>query len=436
MNKLNKQSTRESILNAALMGIEFEFYSNKSLEETHKQLESLLGLPISLEDKAHSEFQPSADHFKMEPDMSGGSGLIEIVTGPMPYRNARIVVIKMLCWIRENGYTTERASIHLNMSFDKKYLEDPTMVLKMNTLKFILTFNEKQVYKFFPNREDSVYAKSIKWVMPKGEAVHFDVNHINPLNFIFPDTKYYGVNFLKKQKNYLEFRYIGGKDYEKRQEDILYMSERFIMQLFKACMYTEFTPEDRIELKYILNKNLPVLEALKDHRNLNKHWPKINILVDLQDDYQVIKVQWDRIKNRVLNLIVNGSLTEGIINYDSDFGFIQVKDGKMPTCFLAENYEFISSELRGNFKNCHFYGCKVEGSDIEMSNFYQATVVKESKVKSSFVHGSCDVVNSYVFGTDGIFKGKMIGGIFREGNIGPHARFDGVEILVSKKINS
>jgi hypothetical protein len=322
------------------------------------------------------------------------------------------------------------------MSFDKKYLEDPMMVSKMNTLKFILGFNEKQVYKFFPNRENSVYAKSIKWVMPKNEAVHFDANHINPLNFIFPDTKYYGVNFLKKEKNYLEFRYVGGKDYEKRQDDILYLSERFILQLYRACMHTEFTPEDKIELKYILNKNLPVIEALKDHRNLNKHWPKINILVDLQDNYQIVKVQWDRIKRRVLDLIVNGSLTEGIINYDSDFGTIQVKDGKMLTCFLAENYEFISSELRGNFINCHFYGSEVEGSDVESSNFYQACRVKESKIKSSFVHGSCEVINSYVFGRDGIFKGKMVGGIFREGNVGQNARFDDVEIVVSKKINS
>ena len=436
MNKLNRQSTRESILNAALMGIEFEFYSNKSLEETRKSLEDLLGVSINLEDKAHSEFQPTADNFKMEPDMSGGKGLIELVTGAMPYRNARIAVIKMLGWIRENGYTNERASIHLNISFDKKYLEDPLMVSKMNTLKFILSFNEKQVYKFFPKRENAVYAKSIKWIMPKHEAVHFNANTITTGNFIFPDTKYYGVNFLKKEKNYLEFRYIGGADYEHRQDDILYLSERFILQLFKACSQPEFTPGDKIELNSILNKNIPVVETLKDHRNLNKYWPKINILVDLQDNYQVIKVQWDRIKRRVLDLILNGSLTEGIINYDSDFGSIQVKDGKLLTCFLAEDYEFINSEVRGNLINCDFYGCNVKGSDIQSCNFYQGTTVKESKVKSSFVHGSCEVINSYVFGTDGIFKGKMIGGIFREGNIGPHARFDDVEVVVSKKINS
>lgn len=436
MDKLSKKSNRESILSASLVGVEFEFYSNKSLEETHKQLESLLGLSISLEDKAHSDFQPSADHFKMEPDMSGGSGLIELVTGALPYRNARITIIKVLGWIRENGYTTDRASIHLNISFNSKYLEDPVMVSKMNTLKFILSFNEKQVFKFFPEREDSVYAKSIKWIMPKSESVNFEANQINTLNFEFPNTKYYGVNFLKKEKNYIEFRYIGGKGYEKRQEDILYLAERFTLQLFYSCVNKDFTPADKIEFRRILAKNKPVIKALKDHRNLNKYWPNINILVDLQDNYQVVKVHWDSIKERVMSLITKGSLTEGIINYDSDFGSIQVKDGRMDTCFWAENYEFISSKLRGTFISCDFYGCEIESSDIETSNFYEATETKESKIKSSFIHGSCELINSYVFGKDTIFKGKMIGGIFREGSIGPFARFEDTEIVTSKKINS
>lgn len=436
MDKLSKKSNRESILNASLVGVEFEFYSNKSLEETHKQLESLLGLSISLEDKAHSDFQPSTDHFKMEPDMSGGSGLIELVTGALPYRNARITIIKVLGWIRENGYTTDRTSIHLNISFNSKYLEDPVMISKMDTLKFILSFNEKQVFKFFPEREDSVYTKSIKWIMPKNESFNFETNQINKLNFEFPNTKYYGVNFLKKEKNYIEFRYIGGKDYEKRQEDILYLANRFVLQLFYSCVNNYFTPEDKIEFKRILAKNKPVVKALKDHRNLNKYWPNINILVDLQDNYQVVKAHWDSIKERVLDLITKGSLTEGIINYDSDFGSIQVKDGRMDACFWAEKYEFISSKLRGTFISCDFYDCEIESSDIETSNFYEATETKESKIKSSFIHGSCELINSYVFGKDTIFKGKMIGGIFREGSIGPFARFEDTEIVTSKKINS
>ena len=123
MQKLNANSDRHSVLNASQIGVEFEFYSNLELEETQKQLSVLLNRKIQLEDKAHSDFQPSAEVFKMEPDMSGGKGLIELVTGAMPYRSARLVIQKVLRWIDQNGYTNDRASIHLNMSFN------PTMAM-------------------------------------------------------------------------------------------------------------------------------------------------------------------------------------------------------------------------------------------------------------------------------------------------------------------
>lgn len=434
MQKLTKDSPRESILNAALMGIEFEFYSNLDLEDTRKKLADLLGRKIRLEDKAHSEFQPSPEEFKMEPDMSGGKGLIELVTGPIPYRNARIMVIKMLNWISENGYTNDRASIHVNLSFDKKYLEDPALISKINVLKFILDFDEQQVYRFFPNREKSAYAKSIKWVMPKWEAYHFDPNQIASNNFKFADTKYYGINFSKKEKNYLEFRYLGGADYEKKAEQILYLTERFLQQMWNAANDPRFTPENKIELQRILNKNRPVMEMLKDYSKVSEHWPKIKILVDLQDTPILIRVHWERFKMRVMDLIVNGSMTEGTINYDSDYGAVQVKDGKFPTVYLLENFEFIDCELAGNLTNCSFYNCRVSGSAVMWGSLYRGTKIKDSKVESSYTHGSCELTNCYVAGRDTMFKGKMIGGIFREGFITNDTRFDGTEVVVSKKI--
>ena len=437
MQKLNKDSSRISVLNGSQIGIEFEFYSNLELEETQKALSKLLNRKIRLEDKAHSDFQPSKEVFKMEPDMSGGAGLIELVTGAMPYRDARLVIIKMLGWIRENGYTTDRASIHLNMSFNPDYLEDKMMISKMNILKFILEFDEKRVYKYFPKRENSTYAKSIKWVMPKHEAFYYNENLISSDNFTFANTKYYGINFEKAQKNYLEFRYIGGKDYEKRQEDILHLAEMFIMSVWKSCFNPVFTPENKIEMKRILQKNAPLMEMLKDHTAVNKHWPKIHILVDLQDHPSVIGVQWNRFKTKVLDLLANGGLEEGVINYDSDYGSVQVKDGKFKVAYLLDGFEFVNCELAGNIENCGIYACKVTGAQILRSNLYQGTEVMDSKVESSFVHGSCTLKNCYVFGKDGIFKGKMEGGIFREGYVGPHARFsDDTEVIVSKKIKT
>lgn len=435
MQKLKSNAHRSEVLNASQMGIEFEFYSNLKLEETQKSVSKLLGRKIKLEDKAHSDFVPSADVFKMEPDMSGGAGLIELVTGPMPYRNARLVIIKMLGWIRENGYTSDRASIHLNMSFNPDYLEDRNMIQHMNVMKFILEFDEARIYKYFPNREDSTYAKSIKWIMPKHEAFYYNENMVNKDNFTFANTKYYGINFEKAQKNYLEFRYLGGKNYEKRADDILHLADGFIMSIWKSCHNPRFSPENKIELKRILKKNEPLTEMLKDYKAVNKHWPKINILVDLQDDPQVIEVQWDRFKKKVLDLLSNGSLEEGIINYDSDYSSIQVKDGKFGAAYLLDGFEFIDCELSGNIENSSIFGGTVNGGQLLRCQLYKGCELIDCKVESSYVHGSCELTNCYVFGRDGIFKGKMKGGIFREGGLSKYARFeDNTEIVVSTKI--
>lgn len=436
MQKLNPKSGTQSVLNSSQIGIEFEFYSNLGLKETQKQLSELLGRKIQLEDKAHSDFQPSAEVFKMEPDMSGGKGLIELVTGAMPYRNARLVIIRMLKWIRENGYTTDRSSIHLNMSFNPDFLENPNMISRMNILKFILDFDEARVYKYFPEREGSTYAKSIKWVMPKQEAFYYNEHLINSDNFVFANTKYYGINFEKSQQNYLEFRYIGGKDYEKREDDILTLADKFIMSIWNSCQSPKFSPENKIELKRILNKNKPLIEMLKDYKAVNKHWPKIHILVDLQDNEQIIEVQWNRFKHKVLELLSNGTMEAGIINYDSDYSQVQVKDGKFKTAYLLDGFDFVDCELLGNIENSEIVGGNVKGAQIKRCNLYKGAEIMDSKVESSFVHGSCTLKNCYVFGRDGIFKGRMIGGIFREGNVGPHARFEDTEVVVSKKIKS
>ena len=436
MQKLNASSDRQSVLNASQIGIEFEFYSNLDLEETQKQLSELLSRKIRLEEKAHSDFQPSAEVFKMEPDMSGGKGLIELVTGALPYRNARIVIQKMLRWIEKNGYTNDRASIHLNMSFNPDYLADKSMISKMNILKFILEFDEARVYKYFPNRKDSTYAKSIKWIMPKHESFYYNENLISSDNFTFANTKYYGINFEKAQKNYLEFRYLGGENYEKRADDILHLGESFIMSVFKSCFNPRFTPENKIELKRILEKNRPLMEMLKDYRAVNKYWKKINILVDLTDNEQVIEVQWERFKLKVLELLSNGAMEEGIINYDSDYSMVQVKDGKFKTAYMLNGFEFIDCELSGNIENSGIYGGTVEGAQLVRSQLYKGCEVKDSKVESSYIHGSCTLTNCFVFGKDTIFKGKMVGGIFREGGVGPYARFDDTEIVVSTKINT
>jgi hypothetical protein len=423
-----------NILKNALVGVEFEFYSNFSAEETAKKIAILLGKKIHVEIKAHSDFEVTQDAFKIEPDMSGGAKLLELVTGALPYYAARLMIINMCAWIDENGYTNDRTSIHLNLSFDKSKIDNKYRISKMNVLKFILDFNEDQVFNFFPKRENSAYAKSIKFVLPKEDTYFFDGMHINSHNFIFPDTKYYGINFDKRHKNYLEFRYVGGADWQKKTTTILYLVDRFLLQIWKSTENNEFSNLNSLELRRIVASNQRVIDARKDWKTIKENWKDVKFTVDLNENPKIVDIYWPVVKDRVMRLFTHGDLLKGHINYDSDSGRIQVANGRLEYCVDIRNYEFVNCFLRGEFTECDIYGSDVNGSDIHYCNFYSGTQINDSKIDGSYVHGSCVAKDCYVYGK-GTFKGTMIGGIFREGTYDKKlAKFNDVEIIKSKTI--
>ena len=100
---------------ASKIGLEFEFFANEGLDEVKRSLSNALNKRIQIEETAHSDFTPSSETFKLEPDNSGGTGMIELVTGPMPFVESKLIIAKTLKWIRENGSTSERCSIHINV---------------------------------------------------------------------------------------------------------------------------------------------------------------------------------------------------------------------------------------------------------------------------------------------------------------------------------
>lgn len=430
MNNLNDSK----ILGNALVGVEFEFFSNKDIETTAKEIAELIGKKIRVKEKAHSDFEVTQDEFKIEPDMSGGAKLMELVTGALPYYAARLMIIKVNQWIDKNGYTTDRSSIHLNLSFDKNKVEDKDRILKMNVLKFILDFNEAQVFKFFPNRENSAYSKSIKFVVPKDDFSFFDGKNINQQNFMYPQTKYYGINFEKRVKNYLEFRYIGGADWHKKTTTILHLIDRFLIQLWNSTGSTRFTELNAIELNKIMSKHQRVIDARRDWQSISKNFKDSSFTVDLSDDPKIVSLYWNNIKEKVSRLFTHGNFSKGHINYDTDSGKVQVQNGKLDYCVELEGYEFINCFLRGELKHCDMFSCQVEGSDVDSCNFYAGSQINSSKLKSCYVHRSAVADDCYVYGK-GAFKGTMNGGIFREGGYSKKATvFNQTEIILSTPI--
>lgn len=415
------------ILSKSLVGVEFEFYSNKDIGTTAKELGILLSKKIRVEDKAHSDFVPTKSEFKIEPDMSGGEKLMELVTGAQPYADARLLIIRVSQWIKANGFTNDRTSIHLNLSFDTDKIENKRRIHSMNVLKFILEFDEDTVFSVFPQRENSAYAKSIKFILPNSEVFHADGDLIDEHNFIFPTSKYYGINFEKRIKNYLEFRYIGGKDWENKTNKILNLLDSFLVQLWSSTESNKFTHMNSLELKGILSKNKRIIDAISDWRVIEKKWKNIEFTVDLNKDIEIIQNFWSGIHKRIIKLFTHGSLKKGHINYDTDTGRVQVKDGELSYCVDIHGYDFIDCDIRGELQQCDLFGGTISDSDITDCNFYNGSKINSSKIKSCYISVDSIVTDGYIYGR-GILKGKMVGGIFREGTYDKkRARFEGTE---------
>jgi len=419
---------------ASKIGLEFEFFANEGMDDVKRSLSNTLNKQIRVEEKAHSEFTPSDEIFKLEPDNSGGSGMIELVTGPMPFVEAKLIIAKTLKWIRENGSTNERCSIHVNVAFDGKKLGTPTNVSSLDIGKFVLNFNENAVYEAFPNRRDSVYAKSIKFIVPLSGMTQPSPGRISWQNYMFVSEKYYGVNFSKLPKNYIEFRYLGGKDYEKKYNTIMNMTEHFVTSLYESLVDPVYNENDIKSLDVILEKHKGIVESYKDYQAFKKKFPKIQLMVDLQTYDQIVETFYPKMREGIFNLLTKAGLKEGKINYDADTGRMQIKDAELMKCFEIKGVDIVDCKVQGNILNCDIFSSELINSSLFESNIFGASDVADSKIEDSYVSKNVMCKDSYVFGVRGVFSGEMNGGIFRKGRATKMAKFENTEIIEIEKI--
>jgi hypothetical protein len=419
---------------ASKIGLEFEFFANEGLDEVKRSLSTVLNKRIQIEEKAHSEFTPSNEVFKLEPDNSGGTGMIELVTGPMPFVESKLIIAKTLKWIRENGSTNERCSIHINIAFDGKKLGTPTNVSNLDIGKFVLNFDENKIYEAFPNRKDSVYAKSIKFIVPLSGMTQPSPERISWKNYMFVSEKYYGVNFSKLPKNYIEFRYLGGKDYEKKYNTIMNLTEHFVLSLYETLMYPKYTDADLKRLDSILEKHSGIVESYKDYQTFKKKFPKIKLMVDLKTYDQIVETFYPKMREEIFKLLTLAGLKEGLINYDADTGRIQLKNAELMRCFEIKGIDIVDSKVQGNIINCDIFSSELINSSLFESNIFGASDVADSKIEDSYVSKNVMCKDSYVFGPRGVFSGEMEGGIFRKGRATKLAKFENTEIIEIEKI--
>jgi uncharacterized protein YjbI with pentapeptide repeats len=416
-------------LKNAIIGMEFEFYMKdlsfyKTLELLNQQLKPVKVWGFR---EYHSDFTPDESNFKIEPDLSGGSNMIELVTGPMDYYDAKFYLIKIVKFIQTYGYTNEKCSIHFNLSFNgDKNLND------LNILKLILNTDEDEIYRYYPSRKDNVYAKTIKKIIPFKEYDFFNIPiSVVKNNLRLPNDKYYGINFLNinndKETQRLEFRYIGGKDFEKNLGQLIYFMERFIINTYES-IDALFTSEDTTKLEEFLEDNIGNFKNLSKYDNFIVDFPTIQLQINQDNNYDIVSTYYEKIYNRIFNLVESTQdLKDCIINYVIEKQTIEIVDAQFKTSATLKNYDLINCQVEGIFEDCYFIGSEIKNSQVSKSKL-QHSDADNSKILNCKVEQS-ELTNCYFM--NGYLNGDMYGGVFRSGDLGPYATMDS-EVKVVK----
>ncbi len=417
----DKFLNNSNVLKKARVGFEFEFYLKdlsfyKTLELINQDLSPVKVWGFR---QYHSDFTPDEKNFKIEPDLSGGSNMVELVTGPLNFYDAKYYLIKIIKFIQNYGYTNEKSSIHFNISFEDKDLND------LNTLKMILNIDEDEIYRGYPSRKNNIYAKTVKKIVPFKEYDFFNIPiDVVKNNMRLPNDKYFGVNFLhmnnEKSSQRLEFRYIGGKDYEKNIGQLIYFLERFII-LTHSCIDVDFNSEDSEKLENYLEENISTFKNLSNYDNFIVDFPTIQIQIDQNSNYDVVSAYYSRIYNKLFSLVDNTSeLRECIINYVTSTQTMEVIDTKVKTTSTLRNYDLVNCEIEGIFEDCLFLGCEINNSQVVKSKLIHSDA-SNSKILNCKVE-STTLIGCYFM--DGYLNGDMQGGIYRSGKLGPYATMD------------
>ena len=410
-------------LKRSKIGIEFEFYMKdlsyyKTLEILNKEL-----YPVKVWGfrQYHSSFTPDENNFKIEPDLSGGSNMVELVTGPMEYFDAKYYLVKISKFIQNYGYTNDKTSIHFNISFNN----EETNLNDLNILKLILNADEDEIWRAFPSRKGNVYAKSVNNIIPYKEYDFFNIPiSVVKNNMRIPNDKYYGINFSninnEKEKQRLEFRYIGGKDYEKNIGQLIYFMERFIINAYDS-VDVNFNTEDIKKLEDYLEENIKSYKNLSKYDNFIVEFPSIMIQIDQVGNYDLISSYYDRIYPKLYNIIDSvEDLKDCIINYVTKDQNIEIVDANIKATSTLKTFDIINCSVEGIFEDCYFVGSEINNSQVTKCKLQHSDALN-TKVLNCNVESST-LENCYFM--EGYLNGDMRGGVYRSGKLGPYATLD------------
>jgi hypothetical protein len=384
-----KDLTKRNLFDNLNLGFEFEFFSPLNRKELSEKLSKVLGKRVHWTNQYHSDIQVGDGEFKLEPDFSGGFKMHELITGVMPYNEAVHTLFKVYNFIAENGFTSERTGLHINISFNEVDLGLAEKLQHLNVFKYLINLNEAKIFEMWPSaksRIQRIYKNSVMRIYPKSKFIS-EISHnysgpSSPADFNLPHTKYFGLNFTKLPKNYLEVRYAGGEGYEKKKKDTVELINYMAESLYEALKSNnEYSVQEKRKFEEILEHHRVVLVSAKTYENFVKAYPEIELYVDLRDDPRIVESNYPNLKEKLYELVTMGSLKKGTVNFDTTKNRVQIKDANLKESFSIKEVDLINCSAAGELAGCEFYGCEIRSAKIHESSFLTGNDIRYSYLK-------------------------------------------------------
>ncbi len=346
------------------------------------------------------------DVFILTNDRSGGLNMFEFVTKPLNYSKALEVLEKTLNYVKNFGYTKRNSALHINISVDSKTLKISELK-NMNVLKFVLNFDETEIFKVF--MKDDYGAKSIHHLLFMFNAINSNKNlnsislkdlesflngfldyTISHSNNKLELKKYFGVNFSKLIKNYIEFRYQKGTDYENKLTETKKLIDYYISFLYSLLKQnqSEYNPIEKETIDELLKFYRLVFECSSNLNVFKRKFPNIQLMVDLKPNDELVKILMNENRNIMCSVITSLFQSElknnskAIINFDQDTSRVQLYGFDLKNLYILKNDD---TDYRINFD---LVKCKLDGGITLFSNIYQTKINNQIIFFSNIMDGN------------------------------------------------
>lgn len=408
----------QQIARATRLKVELEFYCKFSIDKVAQKFAEVFSAPVEVISDPDN-FEPAKDKYYIIKGYGYGKERYSFTAATSDYSHSRQTVIKAFAAIKEWCYTDDTCTANVSISYDNNLVN--LDIRKLDPLKFVLEFNEDMMWRFFPERKDSVYVQSVKTILPQNKFYRSENFSINSFNYILPTNNLNAVIFDDVKDGIITFRYIGGKDYEYKTVEALDAIGVFNTYIHKCLFDPKYTEKNKEDLKKIVDGASKVLLAYDSYNSFVEQFPDIKLTVDLDSNAQIMKAKYAQFRDEIFKLLSSTDIRKCEINYDSALSKIQMQKGE-GQIYKVEGWEFIDCKLMiDDCINCSFFECQLTNSALTRCNIYRYSEIKSSKIEDTYINRTCTVSDSYISGVMSTIEAKVKRGIIANGRIGTYA---------------